>query len=115
GMGKPVVLLKAGRSDIGAQAAVSHTASLVGSEQAFDAIFEKYGVCRVDSIQDLVDVAYGFSFENRPAGTRLGVLTGSGGVGIIMADAAEASGLELPPLSADAQASLKAIWPAAGV
>jgi len=112
---KPVVLLKAGRSEVGAKAAASHTASLVGSEQIFDALFQQYNVCRVESIAELIDMSYAFSLGNPPAGNRIGLLTGSGGVGIIMADAAEAAGLEVPPLSTEAQRSLKELWPPSGV
>jgi len=112
---KPVVLLKAGRSEVGARAAASHTASLVGSEQVFDALFRQYNVCRVETVAELIDLSYAFSLGNPPTGKRIGLLTGSGGVGIIMADAAEAAGLEVPPLSPAAQRSLKELWPPSGV
>lgn len=115
GRGKPVVLLKVGRSAVGAQAAKSHTGSLVGSDEAFDALFRQYGVCRVDSIAELLEVSYAFAWSRRPRGRRVGVLTGSGGAGILMADVAEETGLELPPLSEKAQGQLKSLWPAAGV
>jgi acyl-CoA synthetase (NDP forming) len=112
---KPVVLLKAGRSEVGAKAAASHTASLVGSEDIFDALFRQYNVCRVETIAELIDLSYAFSLGNPPAGSRIGLLTGSGGVGIIMADAAETAGLEVPPLSDGAQRTLKELWPPSGV
>ncbi|MDP5183903.1 acetate--CoA ligase family protein [Blastococcus sp. BMG 814] len=112
---KPVIMLKAGESDVGAAAAASHTASLVGSNQAYDALFHRYNVCRVGSITELVQMSYALAVGRLPAGRRLGILTGSGGGGILAADAASVSGLEVPPLPAAAQERLKAIWSAASV
>lgn len=113
--GKPVVVLKVGRSEVGATAAASHTASLVGSDQVFDALFDQYGVIRVDSMAELFDVCYALSVGPLPTGDRLGILTGSGGIGIIAADEAEAAGLQVPTPSQQLQAQLKEIWPPAGV
>jgi acetate---CoA ligase (ADP-forming) len=112
---KPVVLLKAGRSEVGSMAAASHTASLVGSEQTFQAVIRQYNVCRAESLDDLIGLCYTFGFAPPPTGTRTGIVTSSGGAGILMADAAAESGLDMPPLPAAAQAQLHAIWPAAGV
>jgi acyl-CoA synthetase (NDP forming) len=113
--GKPVVLLKAGESEIGARAALSHTASLVGSAEAYDALFAKYGICRVATITELVDVSHALAVGTIPAGRRVGILTGSGGMGILAADAAVAAGLDVVPLSDGAQKRLKEIWPPSGV
>ncbi|MFS0883635.1 acetate--CoA ligase family protein [Aeromicrobium sp. 179-A 4D2 NHS] len=113
--GKPVVVLKVGRSEVGATAAASHTASLVGSDQVFDALFEQYGVIRVDSMAELFDVCYALSVGPLPQGDRLGILTGSGGIGIIAADEAEEQGLRVPTPSQQLQDQLKTIWPPAGV
>lgn len=113
--GKPVVVLKVGRSEVGATAAASHTASLVGSDQVFDALFEQYGVIRVDSMAELFDVCYALSVGPLPQGHRLGILTGSGGIGIIAADEAEERGLQVPTPSQQLQDQLKQIWPPAGV
>lgn len=112
---KPVIMLKAGRSDVGAAAAASHTASLVGSSEAYDALFRRYNVCRVDSVTELIDMAATLAVGRLPAGRRVGIVTGSGGAGILMADAADAAGLEITPLPRDAQDRLKEIWPAASV
>jgi acyl-CoA synthetase (NDP forming) len=112
---KPVVLLKAGRSEVGARAAASHTASLVGSEETFAALVRQYNVCLADSLDDLMDLSYMFAFGSAPAGTRTGIVTSSGGVGILMADQAHDEGLTIPPLPDEAQAALRSIWPAAGV
>lgn len=112
---KPVVMLKVGRSDVGAKAAASHTASLVGSDQIFDALFRQYNVCRVDSLTELLDTVYAFSASTLPTGDKVGLMTGSGGVGILMADVATEVGLDVAPLPDALQASLKEVWPAAGV
>lgn len=114
-MGKPVVVLKVGRSDVGATAAASHTASLVGSDQVFDALFEQYGVIRVESMAELFDVCYALAIGKLPEGNRLGILTGSGGIGIIAADEAADRGLDVIEPSEELQQELKRIWPPAGV
>lgn len=113
--GKPVIVMKAGRSEAGSKAAASHTASLVGSEQTFLALARQYNVCLAESLDDLIDLAYTFGFAPLPAGTRTGVITSSGGAGILMADAADDVGLQMPPLPADVQGELRGVWPAAGV
>lgn len=112
---KPVVLLKAGRSDVGARAAASHTAALVGSEHTFNALAKQYNVCIASSLDDLMDLSYGLGFSAAPTGARTGLVTSSGGAGILMADAAVEAGLEIPELPAPAQDALREIWPAAGV
>lgn len=112
---KPVFLLKVGRSAVGAVAAASHTASLVGSEEVFEALFRRYNVCRVDSMGELLDVAYFFARGIVPDAERIAMVTGSGGVGILMADAGEMLGLDVAPLALDHQGALKAIAPSAGV
>ncbi|HVW39984.1 MAG TPA: acetate--CoA ligase family protein [Amycolatopsis sp.] len=112
---KPVVVVKAGQSEAGAGAAASHTASLVGSDQTYDALFQRYNVCRVGSISELVDVAQALAIGRIPAGRKTGIVTSSGGAGILMADAAVAAGLDVAPLPLKAQGRLKEIWPPAGV
>ena len=110
--GKPVLMLKVGRTSAGAQAAASHTASLAGEDKVYDAIFRSHGVFRASSTEELLDAAY--AAANAPAlplGDRLGVVTISGGMGAQIADAASDAGLVLPDPSADAQARLKALCP----
>ncbi len=113
--GKPVVVLKVGRTDVGAAAASSHTASLVGSDAVFDAIFKQYGAYRANSIEELFDVGYACTAGIFPPGRDLGIVTISGGVGVIMADAASDAGLEVPPLADEAQQILKELIPYAAV
>ena len=113
--GKRVVVLKVGRSEVGAQATVSHTASLAGSDDVYDGVFRQFGVFRARNIDEFFDVAYAASFPGSlPRGSRLGVLTVSGGVGALMADVADEAGLEMPPMPEDAQRRLKALVPFCG-
>jgi acyl-CoA synthetase (NDP forming) len=108
---KPVVMLKVGRTQLGAMAAASHTASLVGADAVYDAVFRQYGVQRVHSIEELLDVAYVCSAGIFPKSNRVGLLSSSGGVAVLMADTATGFGLEAPELPQDAQAKLKQLIP----
>ena len=111
---KPVVLMKVGRSEVGTAAAASHTASLTGSDAVFDALLRQYNVYRPHSIDEMFDVGYAFAGGQLPESAKTGIITVSGGVGVIMADAAEDAGLELPPLPEATQARMKALVPFAG-
>lgn len=106
---KPVVLLKVGRTDAGAQAAASHTASLAGADSVYDAVFREYGVWRARTTEELLDVAYACQNGRIANGRRLGVVTISGGMGAQIADAASDAGLTLPPTPEDAKRALKAL------
>jgi len=97
--GKPVIAMKVGVSRTGAQAAATHTGSLSGEDRVFDAVLREFGAYRAGSLEELVDVAYLASVAPLPSGRRLAVVTTSGGIGVLMADAAEARGLELPPIT----------------
>lgn len=112
--GKPVIFMKAGSSEVGAEAASSHTAALAGSDAVFDAVLRRCGAWRAHSIEGAMDVAYALSFGRLPRGKRLGLVTISGGVGVLMADAAQELGLEVPALPASLQAELKRLLPFAG-
>jgi acetyl coenzyme A synthetase (ADP forming)-like protein len=103
---KPILALKSGTTVTGQRAASSHTAALAGSEGAVNALFHHAGVLRAASLEELVDVATFLSSQPEPKGRRVAVLTNAGGLGILAADACEASGLELPELRADTQAAL---------
>ncbi|GAA5128399.1 acetate--CoA ligase family protein [Alloalcanivorax gelatiniphagus] len=109
--GKPVVMTKVGRTEIGAQAAASHTAALAGEDAVFDAVFRQYGVYRAYSIEEFFDVGYAFSVAGIPAGDNLGVFTVSGGAGVLMADAADDAGLPMPALGADGQRRIRELVP----
>lgn len=109
--GKPVFVLKAGRSRIGASAAASHTASLSGDDAVASAVLAEHGAIRVHDIETMLDLAYAAQPRIYPVPNSLGVITISGGAGIVAADEAEALDLPLPPMPADAQARLKALLP----
>jgi acetyl coenzyme A synthetase (ADP forming)-like protein len=95
---KPVVLLKAGRSPEGARAVSSHTGALAGSDRAFDAAARQAGALRVDTVEELFDIARGLASQPLPRGRRLVVVTNGGGLGIVATDAARAAGLTVAPL-----------------
>ncbi len=112
---KPVVIMKVGASDVGTIAANTHTASLTGADAVYDAIFSQYGVHRAFSLEEMMDVGAACATGALPASRRLGIVTISGGVGVLSADAAEANNLEVPALPDDAQKELKDLMPFAAV
>lgn len=91
---KPVLILKPGRSQAGAKAAVSHTGSLAGDDQVIDAAFKQAGVIRVNSLQEFWEIPRVFASQPLPGGNRLGIVTASGGAGVLALNAAAAAGLE---------------------
>jgi acyl-CoA synthetase (NDP forming) len=111
---KPVVVMKAGASEAGAAAAATHTGSLAGADAVYDGVFRQCNAWRARSLEELVDVAYLAAKGRLPATRRLGVVTTSGGIGVLVADAASARGLELPALGANGAARVKALLPYAG-
>ncbi|MDT8343199.1 MAG: CoA-binding protein, partial [Thermohalobaculum sp.] len=108
---KPVIFMKVGRSAVGAAAASSHTASLAGEDAIYDAVLRQHGAWRARSTEEMLDIAYACRPRIYPAGRRLGLVTISGGAGVLMADAAEDAGLDVAPMPADAQAEIKAVVP----
>ena len=112
---KPVVFMKVGRSEIGAEAAQSHTAALAGADAVCDAVLRQFGAFRAGSTEELVDIAHIACAGALPAGPKLGIVTISGGVGVLMTDAASDHGLDVAPMPEAAQAALKARLPFAGV
>lgn len=103
---KPVIILKAGSSNIGAQAAASHTASLAGDFAVAKAVLEENGAILVNDLDTMMDFAYVAAKKVLPKSRTLGVVTISGGAGIVVSDAAERLGLPLPPMPKAAQATL---------
>ncbi|MBM3547513.1 MAG: acetate--CoA ligase family protein [Alphaproteobacteria bacterium] len=112
---KPVVMMKVGSSAVGAAAAMSHTASLAGSDVVYDAALKQLGVHRAETTEEMLDVVYAATRGIFPDSNRLGIVTISGGAGVLMADAAERHGLDVAPMPEAAQARLKAILPFAAV
>lgn len=99
--GKPVLVMKVGRTELGAAAASTHTGSLAGNDAAFDTVFAECGAYRASSIEEMLDIAYYCSVTGQlPSNNDMGVVTGSGGIGVLMADHAEESGVHMSPLSA---------------
>ncbi len=106
-LGKAVVFMKVGTSEIGAAAVASHTASLAGSDRVYDAVLRQYGAYRARDTGELLDVAYAAAGGVFPAHDGLGLTTISGGVGAQMADAAADFGLAVAPMPKDAEARIK--------
>jgi acetyl coenzyme A synthetase (ADP forming)-like protein len=103
---KPVVAVKSGRSTSGRRAAASHTAALATPDVAVDALFHQAGVVRVDTIEEMFDVARVFANQPLPEGRRVAIVGNSGGPGILAADACENAGLEVPRLAPETSARL---------
>jgi acyl-CoA synthetase (NDP forming) len=106
-----IVLMKVGRSEVGAHAVSSHTAALAGSDAVFDAVFRQFGVWRAKTTAEQLDIAYACSRGRYPKSNRLGIFTLSGGFGIQMADDAQEAGLDVAPMPDAAQDELKAMLP----
>jgi len=96
---KPILLMKSGGTSAGAQAASSHTGSLAGGETAYEAVFERAGIVRCDSIKHQFDYACAFANQPLPVGTAVAVITNAGGPGIMAADAVERAGLTFAKLT----------------
>jgi len=103
---KPIVVVKSGTTLVGSRAASSHTGALATPEVVSDALFRQAGIIRVDSIEELFDVATLLSSQPPPEGKRLVIVTNGGGPGILAADASEQHGLTLPELSSETAGKL---------
>ena len=104
---KPIVLLKAGKTNAGARAVSSHTGSIAGSMAAYHAAFQQSGVIEVDTVADLFDVALAFSSQKPPTGNRTVILTNSGGPAALASDSLAKNGLQLATLSEETQEYLR--------
>ena len=112
-LNKPIIVIKAGRSEAAAKAAASHTGSLAGSDEVLEAAFRRCGVLRVNSIADLFYMAEVLSKQPSPKGPRLTILTNAGGPGVLATDALIANGGELSELTPETMEALNQILPAA--
>jgi len=108
---KPVVIVKIGRTALGAQAALSHTAALAGDDAAYDALFRQYGVYRARDVEDFFNVAQAAAVAGLPRNDAVALFTLSGGVGAFMADEASDHGLRVPELNEGAQARILEMVP----
>ncbi len=111
---KPIAILKAGRSAAGAEAAASHTGALASPDKVVSAGLKQYGIARVDNIDELLDVASLFASERAIGGSGVGIVTTSGGSGILAVDAIEKEGLVLANLDQSTVSDLEQIVPSYG-
>ena len=110
---KPIIAVKAGRTQSGSRAAGSHTAALAASDVGVEALFHQTGVIRAETLEEMFALAAGLSAQPLPAGRRVGIITNAGGPAILCTDACEASGLTVPELSAQTKAALATFLPSA--
>ena len=106
---KPIVLIKSGRTEAGAQAASSHTGSLAGNDRVTDALIESCGIIRADTVYSAFFTVSALSRMPRPAGRRVAVVTNGGGPGIIASDSLSQAGFLVAPASEDLQNRLKEV------
>lgn len=111
GKKKPIIVLKAGRTQAGQTAAGSHTAALATNDRAVDALFTQCGVIRAKTLDEFLALATGLSAQPIPQGRSVGILTDSGGPGVLCADSCATEGLTVPELSGPAQSALASFLP----
>jgi acetyltransferase len=110
-LSKPIIVIKAGRTEAAAKAAASHTGSLTGSDDVLEAAFRRVGVLRVSGISDLFYMAETLAKQPRPRGPRLTILTNAGGPGVLATDALIGNGGKLAILSQETTDELNRILP----
>jgi len=96
---KPVIAIKSGITSAGSRAVSSHTGSMAGSDLAFNLAFNKAGIIRVNTVEELFDIAKSFSTQPVPKGPNVAIITNAGGPGVLATDACEKFGLKLAPMS----------------
>ncbi len=94
--GKPILILKMGKAEVGSRAAASHTGALTGSDTVYNAVFKQNGVVRLEALEDLFEISNLFSKYKPPKGNRIGMLTTTGGGATVLADACGMLGLNFP-------------------
>lgn len=110
-LGKPIVAIKVGASDIAAVASMAHTGALTGDDRIINAVFERYAVTRVGTPEALIETSAMLATTRLPAGSRTAVMSTSGGACGIAADLAHGTKLDLAPLSERTRAALAAVRP----
>jgi acetyltransferase len=108
---KPIIVIKVGRTEAAAKAVMSHTGTLTGNDQVLEAAFRRVGVLRVDTIQDLFDMAEVLGKQPRPKGCRLAVITNAGGPGVLATDMLVREGGKIAQLSEPSFQKLNALLP----
>jgi acetyl coenzyme A synthetase (ADP forming)-like protein len=111
---KPVVVLKAGRTNMGARAASSHTGALAGNDKIYDDVFRQSGVIRARSLRDLLEFARGIPVLPTPKGNNVVIITGAGGSGVLLSDACVDNGLSLMTMPPDLDAAFRKFIPPFG-
>lgn len=104
---KPILVIKSGRTAQGAKAASSHTGSLMGADEVYDAVFAQSGVLRMDSAEEMFDLAIVFANQPLMKGSRVAIVTNAGGPGIMATDACVRYGLQMAEMSPETVAKLK--------
>jgi acetyl coenzyme A synthetase (ADP forming)-like protein len=111
---KPVVVLKAGRTSMGARAASSHTGALAGNDRIYDDVFRQSGVIRARSLRDMLDFARGIPLLPTPRGNNVVIITGAGGSGVLLSDACVDNQLSLMAMPPDLDAAFRKFIPPFG-
>jgi acyl-CoA synthetase (NDP forming) len=111
---KPVVVLKAGRTSMGARAASSHTGALAGNDKIYEDVFKQSGVIRARSLRDLLEFARGIPVLPTPKGNNVVIITGAGGSGVLLSDACVDNGLSLMAMPADLDTAFRKFIPPFG-
>jgi len=108
---KPIIVYKSGRSEAGRKAALSHTASLTGSNKSFELVAKKYGLISVDHIEEMIEALKAFNGKKYPKGNRVATVVISGAIGIMIADNLEEYNHKLVPLSQKTKSKLREVVP----
>ncbi|MFO1304238.1 MAG: acetate--CoA ligase family protein [Burkholderiales bacterium] len=111
---KPVVVLKAGRTSMGAKAASSHTGALAGNDKIYDDVFRQSGVIRAKALRELLEYARAIPVLPTPAGENVVIITGAGGSGVLLSDACVDNGLKLMAMPPDLDAAFRKFIPPFG-
>ncbi|MEE8289870.1 MAG: acetate--CoA ligase family protein [Candidatus Tectomicrobia bacterium] len=111
---KPIVVLKAGRTSMGARAARSHTGALAGNDKIYDAVLKQSGVIRALSLNDMLEFARGLQVLPTPKGENVVIITGAGGSGVLLSDACVDNSIHLMHMPADLDAAFKEFIPPFG-
>jgi acetyl coenzyme A synthetase (ADP forming)-like protein len=111
---KPIIVLKAGRTSIGARAAASHTGALAGNDKVYDDLLRQAGVVRAKSLKDLLQFAHGVPLLPTPKGENILIITGAGGSGVLLSDACVDNGLTLMRMPKDLDAAFRKFIPPFG-
>jgi acetyl coenzyme A synthetase (ADP forming)-like protein len=111
---KPVIVLKAGRTSLGARAAASHTAALAGNDKIYDDVLKQSGVIRAMGLRDMLEYARALPVLPTPKGENVVIITGAGGSGVLLSDAVVDNGLSLMPMPQDLDQAFRKFIPPFG-